>query len=450
MQRPIHDMLQAVTDRLSLHMPASQGQPLFEGIELYQTETTELDVTDNLYQPTGAIREAESLLAQSAGAKASFLLHGGSTAGMHAMILYACRRGDTVILPRNVHVSALHICAIAGIEPAFAEIAETEDGRINTPPEAYELALNEHPEARAAVAVSSNYFGILSDLPAIAALMHARGKLLLCDEAHGAYFNWRSDVQNAGARGADLFVQSAHKTLPSVNAAAWLHAMDGIDPERLRTILRMVQTSSPSFAVMQSMDDARAWMDENGREACNRLLSAMERFQTKADALGFTDKRKSWPADRLRLVLHAPQGGEWLGQRLQKMGIDVEMSDTDSIVCILSLLDGEKRLDALLAALERVAGETPPISERPKPLKLRPAVWPERRMLLSQAVFADAELVPPMEAIGRVSAVNIGLYPPGVAWLTAGETVTREIAEMIMQTPQHRLFDVRGGIRCVK
>ncbi len=431
-------------------MPASQGKAIFEGIDLYRLETTELPVTDDLFHPSGAIAEAERLLAKSANARASFLLHGGSTAGIHAMILYACHRGDTVILPRNVHLSALNICAVAGIEPVFADVEQTPEGWIIPTVETYRKALAKNPQARAALVISSDYYGLLCDLPAIAALVHEQGKLLLCDEAHGAYFNWRQDIQNAGARGADLFVQSVHKTLPSVNAAAWLHAMDGIDPVRLRMILRMVQTSSPSFAVMQSMDDARAWMDDYGAEACGRLTAAMKRFYQKTAAWGYTDDRKAYPTDRLRLVLSVPHGGACLQRRLEAMGMDVEMCDTRHIVCILSLLDGEERLNTLLHALERIAGENETETGPPEPLKLRPAQWPERRMPLSQAVFADTEVLDPFAAVGRISACTLGLYPPGIAWLCAGETVTREISEMIAQTPQQRLFGVDGGIRCVK
>lgn len=450
MRRPMHDLLSAVSGRLSLHMPASQGRTLFEELDISLLETTELPVTDDLFHPSGAITEAESLLRQSANARASFMLCGGSTAGVHAMILYACKRGDTLILPRNAHVSALNICAVAGIEPVFADATQTPEGFIVTQPEAYRTALAGHPEAKAALAVSSDYYGLLSDVPAIAELVHAQGKLLLCDEAHGAYFNWRADVQNAGARGADLFVQSAHKTLPSVNAAAWLHAMGGTEPETLRTILRMVQTSSPSFVLMQSMDDARAWMDAYGRDACERLLKAAEAFRLKAAALGFTDDRIGYPADRLRLTLRAPQGGDWLQRKLQAMGIDVEMSDTFHIVCILSLIDGEARLQKLLDALEKIAGEDADMPPAPKPLKLKPTAWPKRVMPLAQAAFADAEVLRASEAVGRTSAANVGLYPPGIAWLTAGETITEEIAQMIETTPPLRLFGVNGGIRCVR
>lgn len=448
MRRPMHELLQAVSGRLSLHMPASQGRPLFGGLDANLLETTELPVTDDLYHPAGAILEAEKLLARSAGSKASFMLHNGSTAGVHAMILYACRRDEQVILPRTAHLSALNICAVAGIEPVFTGVSVTPEGWAVTTPEHYRAAIRKYPNAKAVFAISCDYFGLLCDLPAIADLTHAKGMLLLCDEAHGATFNWRADVRNAGRRGADLFVQSAHKTLPAVNAAAWLHAMDGIDTSRLRGILRMIQTSSPSFVLMQSMDDARAWMDAHGQDACQRLLSVMEDFRAKAAALGFTDDQKTYPADRLRLTLRAPQGGEWLQARLQEAGVDVEMSDTDHIVCIVSLLDGEARLAALLRTLEHIADTGPAVP--PKPLRMYPSVWPERRMTLSDAVFADSELLSPADSAGRISAVNVGIYPPGIAWLTAGDLITGEIADMIRTTPPNRLFGAAGGIRCVK
>ena len=451
MQRPIYEMLQTVSKRISLHMPALQGQMLFENTS-YTFETTELPVSDDLYQPKGAIKEAEQLLQKSANTQASFMLQGGSTAGIHAMLLYACRRGDSVILPRNVHLSALSICAVAGIEPVFAELSELPGGWFVTSPEAYQKALEAHPHAKAVLVISSDYYGIHSNLSTIAKYVHLQGKLVLCDEAHGAYFNWRNDIRNAGAYGADLFVQSAHKTLPAVNPAAWLHAMDDIDVIKLRGILRMVQTSSPSFTLMQSLDDARAWMDAYGQEACMRLQKATEEFMTQASDLGFIDDRIGLEVDRLRLVLHAPQGGRWLQKSLQDMNLDIEMSDATHIVCILSLLDGEKRLQTLLHALKQIAGNCNCTNEpcRPWEPKNKPDVWPTRRLPISEAVFADTEMLKPQDATGRISAVNIGLYPPGIAWLTAGELITQEITDMIVNTPTHRLFGVNGGIRCVK
>jgi len=464
MQRPMRDLLTQVSRRTSLHMPAAQGHAPFARFNPYRLDTTELSVTDDLYRPTGAIAEAERLIAQSAGAQATLLLHGGSTAGVHAMMLYSCKRGDAIVLPRNAHLSCLNLCATAGLTPLFAEPSFTSEGRLYTTPEAFAKTLDAHPEATAVLALSTDYYGLVSDVSGIAREVHVRGKLLLCDEAHGAYFNWGKIIPNAGALGADLFVQSAHKTLPALTPGAWLHAMNGVDAQRLRSILRMVQTSSPSFLILLSLDDARAWMDTYGESACQRLMTDVEHFHTRVARLGYTDGQAMPPEgmryDHLRLVLRSPQGGEWLQRALEARGMDVEMADEQHVVCILSLRDGKARLRRLEKALQTIVHETndsalrkPVLREseiRPNPL--RPEYWPPRRLPIGEAAFASSESVPLMEAIGRVSAANVGLYPPGVAWLTAGDEVTSEIATLMTTIHPDRLFGLDGQhrLRCVR
>lgn len=463
MQRPMRNLLDRVSGRVSLHMPALGSNAPFRTFAPYRLDTTELPVTDDLYRPSGAIAKAERLLAGSAGAAASLMLTGGSTAGVHTMLLYASGHGGAAVLPRNAHISALHVCAMAGITPIFAEPSFTPEGRLYTTAEAYASALDSHPTA-AAFALHSDYYGFLGDLPSIAQAAHRRGRLLVCDEAHGAYFNWRGDVPNAGECGADLFVQSAHKTLPALTPGAWLHAMPGVDAERLRGLLRMVQTSSPSFLTLLALDEARAWMDRYGAAACQRLMLAMERFRVEAAALGYADGQREPPPglgyDRLRLVLAAPEGGSQLQERLGSLGLDVEMSDDAHIVCILPLKGGQNTLGKLYRALRRTArlrqresneGAMVPNRNSAAPLRLRPDQWPRRQLPLQLAAFAPAEPLAPGQAIGRVSAVNVGLYPPGVAWLTAGDTVTAEISALLTNTPAERLFglDAHGRLRCV-
>ena len=450
-------------------MPAAQGRAPFLAFRPYRFDTTELPCTDDLYRPHGAIAQAERLAAQSADAAATLMLHDGSTAGVQVMLLYACGHGGQVVLPRNAHLSCLNLCAAAGIEPVFAEPSFTAEGRPYTTPEAYAAALDSAPRAQA-FALRSDYYGLLDDLSGIAREAHRRGRLLLCDEAHGAYFNWRKDIPNAGACGADLFVQSAHKTLPALTPGAWLHAMQSVDALRLRDILRMVQTSSPSFLLMQSLDDARAWMDLRGESACERLATAMERFYHEAAKLGFPNGQPQPPDplryDRLRLVLDAPMGGEELGRQLARRGLDVELTDPGHIVCILSLIDGPARLRRLLRALRSIArdgglaspAEAPDAAPSASPAAtgstgaLTPAQWPPRRMPLSRAAFAASEALPVGEAAGRVSAVSAGRYPPGVAWLTSGDEITPEIAGLLAHTPPSLLFglDADHRLRCVR
>lgn len=447
----MHQMLSQAAGRTSLHMPGGQGRAPFGRVDPYRVETTELGVTDDLYHPSGAIARAQRLAAASAGAAHTLLLNGGSTAGIHAMLLYAARRGDEVILPRNAHVSALNICATAGLEPVFAEPSYAAGGRPYTTVESYIRAMDGHPNARAVLVVRPDYYGALPELDAIALEAHRRGMLALCDEAHGAHLNWDRQIKNAGACGADLFVQSAHKTLPALNAGAWLHAMGGVDVERLRRVLSMVQTSSPSFLTMLALDDARAWMDKHGVKACGKLRKALQHFRKKAASLGYTDAQDGADMryDPLRLVLYAPQGGFRLAEALARRGIDVEMSDGLRIVCILSLMDGKARLRKLLRALRREAPTRhapPAMAEKAAEIPL-----PPREMPLAQAAFAEAEAVLPERAAGRVSAVAAGFYPPGIALVTPGELLTPEIAEALLTAGPERLFGMNGDgtINCV-
>ncbi len=446
------DMLAKASGRLSLHMPGAQGKAPFETIDPYLLDTTELDVTDDLYRPENGIAAAQQLAAASAGAAHTLMLTGGSTAGIHAMLLYAAQRGDKVILPRNVHISALHLCAVAGLKPVFVPVQYTPSGRPYATGEDYVRVIREHSDAKGALVLSPDYYGTLGPVAEAARAAHQSGMLLLCDEAHGAAMNWYRRELSAIRQGADLAVQSAHKTLPALTAGAWLHAAEGVDIHLLRKRLRMVQTSSPSFLTMLSLDDARAWMDENGSRAAQELHEALKGFHAEAAKLGYWDGQAALPPqverDPLRLVLDAPQGGFRLADQLAAMDIDVELSDTHGICCILSLMDGSGRLCKLLDVLRLIGRQNADVARCfPKPPPI-----PERSMPLCEAAFAPAEPVAIERAAGRISAGQVGLYPPGVAVLTAGERITEEAVQWLCAMPAHRLFglDENQKISCVK
>ncbi len=474
----MREMLAGVADRLSLHMPGAQGHGPFGPMDPYQLETTELPVTDDLYAPCGAIARAETLAAQCAGAAHTLMLTGGSTAGVQAMLLYAAGGGGAVILPRNVHVSAIHLCAVAGLEPVFAQPSFMPSGLCYTSDESYLEALARCPGARAMLVARPDYYGALHWPVRAVAQAHKMGVLVLCDEAHGAHLNWDAEVPAAGALGADLWVQSAHKTLPALNGGAWLHAGPGVDTARLRSMLRAVQTSSPSFVTLLALDDARAWMQYYGAEAVRRLKDSAVRFHACAAALGYTNGQDEpgWAYDRTRVVLNAPQGGFALAAELAARGVDVEMSDARRVVCILSLMDGPERLEQLLKKLRDVAetGKTSGISdtggacqcaknglrrdvtdgmeESGGPVWLSLPAPPERGVSLKEAFFAPSEAVPLSRAAGRVSAVQAGPYPPGVALITAGERVTEELAKYLAALDPRRAFGIEpdGTLACLK
>lgn len=455
--RPMRRMLKTMRGRTSLHTPATGGKAPFRSLNPYCFDTTELPLTDDLYHPTGAIAHAQRLAAVSAGAAHTLLLHGGSTAGIHAMLLYAANRGDTVIFPRNVHISALHLCAIAGIQPVFADVSYTKRARPYTTLAAYEEAMDRAPRAKAVLLLRPDYYGLVADASALARAVHKRGMLLLCDEAHGATFSWRTDVASALACGADITVQSAHKTLPALTAGAWLHTAPGIDASRLRALLRMVQTSSPSFIGLLSLDDARAWMDVNGKVACADLNRELKCFYAQAAALGFPTGQDDAPPghmyDSLRLVLQAPEGGRALEQALSAYGIDMEMSDECCVVGIPPLQGYKKALHRVLRVLRQLHRDRPSslVSAHPvSPAKFPPV--PMQVLTLDQAAFAPAELVPLAQAAGRISAAHIGFYPPGIALLVAGEAISSSMAAYLEGQNTNCMFGLHADrqVACIQ
>lgn len=473
----MREMLRQSARRASLHMPATGGRGPFGRVDPYGLETTELSGTDDLYRAKGAIAKAQALAAQSAGAAYTALLQGGGTAGVQAMLLYAARRGERVILPRNCHMSALHLCALAGIEPVFPQASYTAWGRAYTSVASYREAMERHPQAKAALAVRPDYYGLMGSLGPLVQAAHDKGMLLLCDEAHGAALNWCGEGQNALAQGADMAVQSAHKTLPALNAGAWLHAAQGIDTARMGSLLPMVQTSSPSFVNLLSLDDARAWMDRHGAAACRGLGKALARFYEKAEALGYRRAQGDAPPgfgyDPLRLALAGPMSGYALGEALEAAGVDMEMCDARCVVGILPLRGYERILKKLLAALKTISrnpsydfslpsggainhgsGDEVPSGVRgaaPTTPPYAPSSPPPRALPLSEAAFAPREGVPLAQSAGRVSAAHCGLYPPGVALVTAGEAVTPELAAFLSRQDPQRLFGLGpdGLLPCV-
>jgi len=456
-------MLQQASARVSFHTPATGGRTLFKGFHPYRWDTTELAMTDDLYHPRGSsgpIASAQELAAASAGAAHTLMLPGGGTAGIHTMLLYAAQCGETVILPRNCHASTLNICAIAGLEPVFTATSYTSQGRPYTEAAAYKDAMEHHPHAKAVLVVRPDYYGLLTDLQAIVGEAHPRGLLVLCDEAHGATFNWRRDMMNAISLGADLAVQSAHKTLPVLTPGAWLHGSPSIDIHRLRNILRMVQTSSPSFMTMLSLDEGRAWMNAHGERACTYLQKAISRFYAAAEQLGYHPGQADTPPglsyDPLRLVLQPSDGGSRGGyaleEALRQQGLDMEMADNGCIVGILPLRGGKAKLSTLLKALRYIersgrGGQDPPLPFSPTP----PPVIPRRALSLGEATFAPSEPIPVARAIGRVSATSVGRYPPGVAFLTAGEELAPDMAAFLASQDPARMFGLtdQGDLPCV-
>ena len=214
--RPVYDMLTVVSARRSGHMPGHKGCSPFGAADLYALDTTELPNTDDLYAAEGGLREAMRLYAQAAGAAKTIFLHNGSTAGNHVMLQLYAREGETVLLPRNAHLSAVNACVLGGMRVKWIPVRCTPDGYCYLAEEDVLAALRANPDARAMLLVRPDYYGgaMREDVfRRIAAAAHCQGTKVVVDEAHGAHFPWCDGMTSAGALGADAWVQSVHKTL---------------------------------------------------------------------------------------------------------------------------------------------------------------------------------------------------------------------------------------------
>ncbi len=438
-------------------MPAHHGKAPYKYKNVYKLDTTELDITDNLYSPSGAVLNAQQMLAKSANVANAIFLHNGTTAGIQAMLIYAKHFGNKVIIQRNSHISAYNIAMLLNLELAYTGISQTESGHIYISKANLEKAIIENPDASAILITTPDYYGKIVDLTDIVKLAHSKNMLVLCDQAHGAHFNWDNDIKNAGECGADIFVQSAHKTLPSLTSSAWLLSNDSVDNSLLLECLSTVQTTSPSFINMLSLDDARAYMDEFGADNIIKAKALIKNFALKIYGFGYTLAYNQWKNtikddsiiyDETRLVIKANQGGYKFQNQLQNMGIDVELADSNYVVCIISLNTKllKKQLKLLLKAIKRLGVQNfENISENCINYSL-----PIKDISANSAYFSKKEWVMLSEAEGRIAGGLSGFYPPGTPLIVWGEVYNANLVYMLLNAAESKLFGVKNKrVLCV-
>lgn len=439
-RRPVVQMLENFLDSkpVSFHVPGHKngdltGLPnLVRGMMAW--DVTELPGLDDLHAPEGSIKEAQDLLAQACGAKRSFFLVNGSTAGNLAMILAACAPGDRVIVQRNAHKSVFHGLVLAGAHPVYIEPAWDPVTRSPGHPELSLVleAISRYPEAKAVILTNPTYYGKTSPhLREIADSCHRAGMPLLVDEAHGAHFAIGTPFPEPSiTQGADVVVQSAHKTLPAMTMASFLHVAEEslLDEDRISRYLGMLQSSSPSYPLMASLDDARHYLAAYSDQDLQVFLS-----YRKALLLGLSDMdgiSVVCTDDPLKLLL-SKEGhtGNALSEALAQEGIHTELSDPYQALLVLPLLKkGQNaRLRAVLAAVGRAVellGDgtdgivefeplaTPAITASVGPPDVNPDVP------TSWIDFRESE--------GYIPAASVIPYPPGIPLLLPGETITKE------------------------
>ncbi len=431
---------------LPCHTPGHKGgrgaHPLFhrffteEGLRADVSLSAELD---DLHAPTGCIRAAEELAAETYGADAAFFMVNGTTGAVHTMLLAALAPGDVLLVPRNVHRSVVGAMVLTGVRPVYMqpEIDTRLGIAMGVSLRTVERAVCEHPEARAALLVYPTYYGVATELAVIADFLHAQGKLLLVDAAHGAHFAFSDELPpSAMAAGADLSAESTHKLLGSLTQTSMLLARGGrVSTERIRAASGIVQSTSPNEILLASLDLARAQMAVEGRDCLAAAIRAAEELRRRineidglwafgAEYMGADGMAALDPLKITVQVTGLGLSGFAAEEELRRRNIACELADARNVLLLLSYADGERETERLFAALRGMAEENAPmcISRGAESFLALPPI-PETALAPRDAYFARSEYVDLGAAEGRVAAETIVFYPPGIPVLAPGDVI---------------------------
>ena len=436
------------------HMPGHKGRGLagFWREELPLWDVTELSNTDNLHAPCGAISIAQRNMAQAYGAKASFFVVNGATNAVQAMIL-ALEDDDILLLARDAHHAAVSGAALRGIKTRYLSPRYDESKGLlgMVTPEDLDIALRQ-TRATAVLITTPNAYGFCADVKALAEVAHKHGALLLIDGAHGAHFPFSEALPQELGGVADLFAHSQHKTMDALTQAASLHLGEcRISEDRVRRALAMTETTSPSYLLMVSLDwsvymaKRRDWTGQV--ERCidlEKMIESIGGLAVMHDPVGIG----VFERDRTRLVIDVTGRG-YTGYEaqalLEKSGIYIEMADTRRLVLITSPNDEISWYGKLVDELNNLP-ERKPIAVKPAGEGIR-FVANEQRAGIREATFSETESVPLINALGRVAAEAIGIYPPGIALVMPGELLDQRAIDYLSAQSHNggALFGVREG-----
>ncbi|TCO68547.1 aminotransferase class I/II-fold pyridoxal phosphate-dependent enzyme [Caldanaerobacter subterraneus] len=449
MSTPLYDALMEYVKKetVPFHMPGhKQGRVLpKEYIEnLAKIDLTEVPGLDNLHNPDGPILEAEKLAAKAFGSKQAFFLVNGSTAGIYAAMYAVLNPTDKVLVMRNSHKSVYNGVVLTQSIPVYLlpEIDYENGIAMGIDVEKLEEVLQKERDVKAVVVTYPNYYGFCSDIEKIVDIVHKYGKILIVDEAHGAHFPFSNNLPKSSIKaGADIVVQSLHKTLTSFTQTSILHLnSDRVDVDRLKYSLSLFQSTSPSYILMSSIDMAREYMEKEGKK---RLEEIIQLSLYARREIGKIEEMKCLGEDVVgrygivdfdvtkltisvkNLGIEGPEAEDFLRR---ECNIQVEMSDVYNILAMVTVGDDEKRVKMLLEGLKK-------LSKNRKRVKFGDRILfpslPEMVLTPSEAVRKKKVRVPFEKAEGAISADFVTPYPPGVPLICPGERIEKDMVKYI-------------------
>ena len=424
-----------------------KGNP--ELVELLGEKCVGIDVNsmkplDNLCHPVSVIREAEELAAEAFGAAHAFLMVGGTTSSVQSMVLSCCKRGDKIIMPRNVHRSAINALVLCGAQPIY--VNPDVDCRLGISLgmrlEQVEAAIRNNPDAVAVFVNNPTYYGVCSDLRSIVKLAHEHGMLVLADEAHGTHFYFGEGLPvSAMAAGADITAVSMHKSGGSLTQSSFLLTGPGVSVGHVRQIINLTQTTSGSYLLLSSLDISRRNLALRGRREFEKVIDLAEYAREEINNIGgyyafsqdLVNGNSIFAFDRTKLSVHTLEIGlagiEVYDILRDEYDIQIEFGDIGNILAYLSIGDRRQEVERLVSALAEVKRRYK--KDRAGMLS-QEYIDPKVVATPQEAFYAPKESLPLEQAAGRICSEFVMCYPPGIPILAPGEEITEDILDYIV------------------
>ncbi|MVB10430.1 Arginine decarboxylase [Caprobacter fermentans] len=416
----------------------------FLGEKCLTVDVNSMKPLDNLCHPSSVIRDAEELAADAFGAHHAFFMVNGTTSAVQSMVMSACKKGEKIIMPRNVHRSAISALILCGAVPVYVNPGIDRRLGISLGMSLGDVkrAIEENPDAKAVFVNNPTYYGICSDLKSIVKLAHEHNMLVLADEAHGAHFYFGEGLPvSAMAAGADLAAVSMHKSGGSLTQSSLLLTGPAVDESYVDQIINLTQTTSASYLLMSSLDVSRRYLALRGVETFRRVIAMAEYLRAEINRIGgyyafsreLINGESVFDFDVTKLSVHTLDIGlagiEVYDLLRDEYDIQIELGDIGNILAYISM--GDRSLDAerLVAALSEIKRRY----ERDKSgLLTQEYIRPQVVERPQKAFYAEKEPVPVEQSAGRISGESVMCYPPGIPVIAPGERITPEIVEYIL------------------
>ena len=450
-QAPIYDALVKLRKKriVPFDVPGhkrGRGNP--ELVELLGEKCVGIDVNsmkplDNLGHPISIIRDAEELAADAFGAAHAFLMIGGTTSSVQTMILSTCKAGDKIILPRNVHKSAINALVLCGAIPIYIEMSVNPKIGIALGLENDRVvqAIKDHPDAKAILINNPTYYGICSDLKGLTKMAHAAGMKVLVDEAHGAHLHFTDKLpMSAMDAGADMAAVSMHKSGGSLTQSSILLTGKEINPEYVRQIINLTQSTSASYLLMASLDISRRNLSLRGKESFEKVIELSEYARREINAIGgyyayskeLIDGITVCDFDVTKLSVYTQgiglTGIEVYDLLRDEYDIQIEFGDIGNILAYISIGDRIQDIERLVGALADIKRL---YSRDGEDLIAGEYIQPELVLTPQEAFYSQRRSLALADAVGEVCGEFVMCYPPGIPILAPGERITQEIVDYI-------------------